>query len=382
MSDRNALYGIFGLVRILLWPLAVLYGGVVWLRNRLYDAGFFSSVEFSVPVICVGNLSVGGTGKTPHVEYLLRLLCGKYKLATMSRGYRRRTSGFLLADERTNALRIGDEPMQYHLGFPGVAVSVAEERMTGIPRLLQARPDTEVVILDDAYQHRSVKAGLNILITDFSRPYYTDYILPLGRLREGRKAVARAHCIVVSKCPPALSLNEAEKIRARVAPLLGQEVCFSSIRYGAAYDFFTREPRSLAGTHVVAVCGIANPAPLLAHLRSVCADVHALTYPDHHYFGSRNLEEMLAAVKAWDRPDTVIVTTEKDAARLHLHAETLAGWAVPMVVLPIEVQFLFDGEQSFDAAVLRYITAELGEPAHPEASPDAEDYGYTPPASE
>jgi len=175
MSQRNVLYYAFSAVRIFLYPIALLYGAVLWLRNRLYDTGFFSSIEFSVPVITVGNLSVGGTGKTPHVEYLVRLLEYEYRVATMSRGYKRHTQGFIIADENSNALRIGDEPMQYHLKFPDLTVSVAEERMTGIPALLQRKPLIDVILLDDAYQHRSVKAGLTILITDHARPFYDDW---------------------------------------------------------------------------------------------------------------------------------------------------------------------------------------------------------------
>ena len=331
----------FSLIRYLLYPFALLYGVIVWLRNRLYDAGISSSVEFSVPVICVGNLSVGGTGKTPHVEYLIRMLQYQYLVATMSRGYKRSTQGFVLADDTSNALRIGDEPMQYHLGFPEVVVSVAEERMTGIPLLLQRRPDVEVVILDDAYQHRSVKAGLNILITDYSKPFYKDYILPYGRLREGRSAYKRAHVIIVSKCPPDLSKEAADGVAARIQPLPHQQVFFSSIRYGSAYDLFTRAECSIRGKSVVLVCCIARPEPLVQHLQSVAREVHVLSYPDHHYFGSQDLEEIRATYTAWEVPDKVIVTTEKDATRLLLFRELLAGMNIPLIVLPITVEILF-----------------------------------------
>lgn len=371
MSERNATYHLFGIIRILLYPLALLYGGVVWLRNRLYDAGFFSSVEFSVPVIAVGNLSVGGTGKTPHVEYLLRLLEYRYRTATMSRGYGRRTQGFMLADENSNALRIGDEPMQYHLNFPEVAVSVAEERMTGIPRLLQRRPEVEVVILDDAYQHRSVKPGLNILITDFSKPFYDDHILPYGTLREARKAYHRADVVVVSKCPPSLTRERSEEIRERLAPLPHQQVFFSTIRYGEAHDFFSREPVSLSGQHLVLVAGIAKPAPLLQRLKDAAADVHPLLYRDHHFFGSRDLEEIRAAYAAWDVVEKLVLTTEKDAARLHLFAERLKEWNLPLAVLPIRTEFLFDDGQAFDSGILGYIERERGTEASD--SPDAGD---------
>jgi len=357
-------------IRFLLYPFALLYGVGVWLRNRLYDSGFLSSVEFSLPVICVGNLSVGGTGKTPHVEYLLRLLQYQYRVATMSRGYKRSTQGFMLADENSNALRIGDEPMQYHLGFPEAAVSVAEERMTGIPLLLQRRPDVEIVILDDAYQHRSVKAGLNILITDHARPFYRDYILPYGRLRESPSAAHRAHAIVVSKCPPAMSRSEADAMRAAIAPLPEQQVFFSAIRYGQAFALLSREPVDIRGKNLVLVCGIAKPEPLVAYLKESAKELHVLSYADHHYFGSRDLEEIRSAYENWAPADKIIVTTEKDAMRLLLHRERLTEMNLPVAVLPIEVRFLFEEGPRFDAMVEGFVGRARAEAMEEDAAED------------
>lgn len=349
------------IIRYLLYPFALIYGAVVWLRNRLYDSGFFSSVEFSVPVICVGNLSVGGTGKTPHVEYLVNLLQYQHRVATMSRGYKRRTQGFLLADEHTNALRIGDEPMQYHLKFPELVVSVAEERMTGIPSLLQRRNDVEVVLLDDAYQHRSVRAGMNILITDYSRPFYSDYILPFGRLRESRKAYDRADIIIVSKCPQSLSSQEASSMKEKIAPLPYQQVFFTTIQYDASYDFFTHEPISLTSKSALIVCCIARPEPLVAYVESNTKSTHVLSYPDHHFFLSKDLEEIKDTFDNWSATDKIIVTTEKDAARLHLHREILAGWGITIAVLPIAIKFLFDEAPAFDQTVIAYVERSINE---------------------
>jgi len=342
------------LLRYLLLPFTLLYGFVVWLRNRLYDAGFMSSVSFDIPVIAVGNLSVGGTGKTPHIEYLIRLLQYEYKVATMSRGYKRKTRGFLLADAASNAVKIGDEPMQYYLKFPELVVSVAEDRMTGIPSLLMRRPEVELVLLDDAYQHRSVKAGLNILITDFSRPFYADYILPYGRLRESRTAYQRADIIVVSKCPQQLSAIDAEHMRSRINPSPHQKVFFSTIQYGAAYHFFEHTAADFSGKNVLLIAGIARPEPLVAHLGQVAQKVHLLAYPDHHFFTERNFEEIKDTVKNWDQ-DCVIVTTEKDATRLHLRPELLRSIPVPIVVLPIEVRILLGQQNEFDALVKHFV---------------------------
>lgn len=352
---------LFSFVKIILYPFALIYGSIVWLRNRLYDTGFFSSISFSVPVISVGNLSVGGTGKTPHVEYLIRLLQYQHKVATMSRGYKRRTQGFLLADENANALRIGDEPMQYHMKYPEVAVSVAEERITGIPRLLQLQPNVDVILLDDAYQHRSVKPGVNILITDFSKPFYDDYILPYGRLREKRVAYKRADIIIVSKSPTSLSLPEANEIKQKIAPLSHQKVFFSFIQYDKPYDLFTNEFVSLQGENTLLVCCIARPESLIAHLKQTVQEVHTLPYADHHYFLSKDLEEIKETYNNWQVTNKVIVTTEKDATRLYLHAEKLREWNIDIVVLPIKVDMLFNEGSHFDELVTSYVEKEVAE---------------------
>ncbi|WP_276134701.1 tetraacyldisaccharide 4'-kinase [Polluticoccus soli] len=358
MSQRNIFY-LLG--RILLAPFALIYGAVVWLRNRLYDAGVFSSIEFSPPVISVGNLSTGGTGKTPHVEYLIQLLQYRFQVATMSRGYKRRTQGFLLADAETNALRIGDEPMQYHMKYPELVVSVAEERITGIPRLLQKRPNVEVILLDDAYQHRSVKAGVNVLITDFSKPFYADHILPMGSLRESRSAYHRADVIIVSKCPPNLDRAVANDMIAKINPLSHQKVFFTGISYRQPYDFFSHEPVSLRGKSAVLVCCIAKPEPLVRYLQDEMKQVHVLSYADHHYFVSKDLEEIKEAYGNFEAEGKVIVTTEKDAARLHLHYEKLKEWNVPIIVLPIGVSFLFNQGNEFDNVVLQYVEQTIAE---------------------
>lgn len=361
MNENNFLYKIFSVVRILLYPLALIYGAIVWVRNKMYDTGMSSSVKFAPPVIAIGNLSTGGTGKTPHVEYLIKLLQGQYKVATMSRGYKRRTQGFLMADNETNSLRIGDEPMQYHLKFPEAIVTVAEERMTGIPQLLQKRPDTDVILLDDAYQHRSVRAGLNILITDYSKPFYKDYVLPFGSLREGRSSYKRADIIVVSKCPQNLSALESEKIENQINRLPNQNIYFSYIQYEKPYNFFDNSSVSMDGKNVVLVCGIAKPKSLIDHLQTVATDVHTLTYPDHHYFVTSDLEEIRSAYDNWDVGNKVIVTTEKDAARLHLHIDKLRAWNIPIIVIPISMSIHFGKEQEFNNKVRAYVEQVITE---------------------
>ncbi len=361
MDSKNLLYYAFSVVRLLLYPFALLYGALVWLRNRMYDAKIFNSIEFSVPVITVGNLSTGGTGKTPHVEYLVRLMEYRYQAATMSRGYKRHSQGFIIAGEDSNALRIGDEPMQYHLKFPELVVSVAEERITGIPALLQRRPDIDVIILDDAYQHRTVRAGLSVLITDYSRPFYKDHILPFGSLRESRAAYKRANVIIVSKCPPDLSIKQANDIEDHIKPLAHQRVFFTGIHYDAPVDFITDEPVSLAGKNIILVCGIARPEPLEAYLKSLAAEVHTLTYKDHHYFVSADLEEIKETYNNWQATDKIIITTEKDAARLQLHFDKIREWSVPVAILPITVSVLFNKGIELNTLVMDYVDKTIAE---------------------
>lgn len=354
----NAIEIIFTILKPIFYPLSLLYGAIVWLRNKLYDIGLLSSVQFSVPVICVGNLSTGGTGKTPHIEYLIRLLQYEYQIATMSRGYKRKTQGFLLADEHTNAKQIGDEPMQFHVKFPEVSVSVCEDRMTGIPQLLGIQPQTDVILLDDAFQHRSVKPGLSIIITDYQKPYYKDFILPFGSLREARKASQRAQIIIVSKCPADIPEQEQQKIIQSLKPTAEQNVFFTKIVYNDFTDFFTGEKMGvLRNKNIVLVAGIAKPEPMMKYLTQMDNQIHLLRYADHHYFTHNNLEEIKAAYDNWNSDDKWIVTTEKDAARLHLHKETLQSWNINIAILPIAVEFIQDAE-AFNDAVKNYIVEE------------------------
>ncbi len=342
--------------RFLLLPFSLLYGLIISLRNRLYDAGVLSSVGFGVPVIAVGNLSTGGTGKTPHIEYLIELMRYHYKIATMSRGYKRITRGFLLADYRTNALDIGDEPMQFKSKYPDVQVSVCEERMIGIPMLMQADNDIDVILLDDAFQHRSVKPGMNILITDYNHRFTKDFILPFGNLREGRRAYKRADVIIVSKCPPALAQAEQEAIRKEIKPLPGQQLFFSTLEYGAMYDLFTREEVHITpDMGVVLACGIANPEGLHQYLSKLTPNVHLLQYPDHHYFSRYDIDEMKAAYDKMPQERKFILTTEKDAVRLLLKTPILQESSMNIAVLPVKVQLLFNESDTFNQKIFEFV---------------------------
>lgn len=344
----------------LLYPFSLLYGLVLWIRNRLYDNGLLTSVEFDLPVIAVGNLSVGGTGKTPHVEYLIRLLKGHYNIATLSRGYNRKTKGFLLAKENTTAADIGDEPMQFHQKFPDITVCVGEERMLAVPELLGDRPETQVILLDDAFQHRSIKPGMNLMVTDYSRLFTRDHVVPFGRLREGRKGYQRANGIIVSKCPPALGRQEQEKIRAEIQPLPHQQLFFTTLRYGRPLDMLTGETAEIpVDAGILVACGIARPEPLVQHLLQQYKNVHLLSFPDHYYYTRKDLDKIRLELDQLDGERKVIVTTEKDAVRLHLLREQIGQMQLPFMVVPVEVAFLSGEEESFNSFIFDYVANEM-----------------------
>lgn len=328
----------------------------MWVRNRLYDKGMLTAVEFDVPVIAVGNLSVGGTGKTPHVEYLIRLLKDYFRIATLSRGYNRKTKGFFLADGQSTAEQIGDEPMQFHQKFPGISVCVGEERMLAIPQLLMERPYVQAILLDDAFQHRSVKPGKNIMITEYSRPFTHDHVVPFGRLREGRSGYQRADVIIVSKCPANLAVAEKERFLREINPQEHQRVFFTTLRYGALYNMLDGEPVNIpAGENVLVACGIARPEPLVQHLRERFSKVYLLPFPDHYYYSRKDLEKMKLELERTEGNPKIIITTEKDAVRLHLLRDYIRELQLPIAVLPVEISFLFDEADSFNNYIFDYV---------------------------
>lgn len=333
---------------------------MLWIRNRLYDNGVLTSVEFDLPVIAVGNLSVGGTGKTPHVEYLIRLLKDHYKTATLSRGYNRKTKGYILAGPQSTAADIGDEPMQFHQKFPGITVCVGEERMLAVPQLLGDQPDTAVILLDDAFQHRSIKPGLNLMVTDHSRLFTRDHVVPAGRLREGRKGYHRADGIIVSKCPPNISLQEKAAIEREIAPLPHQRVFFTSLQYGQPYPMLPGGPAQLPpNASILVACGIARPEPLVQHLLQKHTNVHLLAFPDHYYYTQKDLDKMKLELEQLDGTHKFIVTTEKDAVRLHLLQERIEAMQLPVMVMPVEVSFLFEAAGSFNSYIFDYVAKAI-----------------------
>lgn len=345
---------------VLLRPLAWLYGLATALRNRAFDCGLLRSRRFPLPVIGVGNLAVGGTGKTPHAEYLLRLLAPHCATALLSRGYGRRTRGYVRAAAGMTATDIGDEPLQVTRKFPAVTVAVSADRCKGLDRLLSDNRPPDVVVLDDAYQHRYVHAGLYILLTDYSRLYTDDRLLPEGRLRESASGARRARIILVTKCPPSLSPEAQADVRRRLGPAPGQSVFFTAFSYGRPYSLFAGGGRNgadseLAGREVLVVTGIAHPESLYRHVEAAGGHVTALRFADHHAFTAADAAR-LNAVFASLPPGSRIVTTEKDAARLPACADSLsASVREALLVQPVDVVFLNHEEQDFNHIITHYV---------------------------
>ncbi len=272
-------------IRILLFPFSLVYALLVWVRNRLFDKGLLSSTSFNLPLICVGNLSVGGTGKSTMVEFLVQRFKDKLPVAILSRGYKRKTRGYALADDRTSALEIGDEPMQFHLKFPDVTVAVGEERLVAIPQLLHDKPQTKAIILDDAFQHRSVKAGLNILLTEYSNLFTRDWFLPTGDLRDEAASYKRSQIIVVTKCPANITEEERKSIIAEIDPLEGQQVFFSTIDYGQPYHLAARHRVTIKQSYGSAVCKwYCQPNSIKRVLKENSQTYYEMLYSDHHSF--------------------------------------------------------------------------------------------------
>ncbi len=340
--------------RLLLLPFALIYGFIVWLRNWLYNKNIFKSTSFGLPIICVGNLSLGGTGKSPMVEYLVLHLKNRYKVATLSRGYKRKTTGYALASAKTTAIDIGDEPMQFYNKFPEVPVAVGEERLVAVPQLLHDHPQTQVIILDDAFQHRAIKAGLNILLTEWSNLFTRDFFVPTGDLRDVRSSYKRAHVIIVTKCKPNLSEAEKNEIIKEINPAPNQQVFFTSIVYGTPYHILTKSFRHVnEETEVLLVTGIANPKPLKSFLEERIHTYYMAHFGDHHIFSIddwRDIKKQFDQIKAINK---IILTTEKDAMRLLKFEAEIAN--LPFYVIPIEHKFLFNEGTFFDSVVTSFI---------------------------
>jgi tetraacyldisaccharide 4'-kinase len=341
-----------------------LYGCIVLLRNKLYDLGVLKSVETEIPTISVGNLTAGGTGKTPHIEYLIRLLKPEFYIATLSRGYGRKTTGYILSDTQSSAMDIGDEPLQFKKKFSGLRVAVDGDRVRGIRNLLKEFPSLQAVLLDDAFQHRAIKAGLSIVLTDFSRLYLNDYMMPTGTLREFRSGINRADIIIVTKCPEILLPIERKRLLNDIAPKPHQQVYFSYIRYGdlipvtgdgnnpLSKEFYFERNFSIA-----LLTGIANTKPLEYYLKNKVKNVVPIKYKDHHHFTIADLGDIKKIFNNIASANKIILTTEKDAMRLKSpeYMEFVKG--LPLFYIPIEIDFHNKDRDAFNEQILHYVRA-------------------------
>ena len=351
-------------LKALAYPLAIIYGIVTWVRNKLYDLGLFRSREFDLPVISVGNLSVGGTGKSPHIEYLIRLLRSRYKLATLSRGYGRSSTGFLEANEASTSSDIGDEPLQFRKKFgDGIAVAVDKKRAHGIKKLLELHPDLDVILLDDAFQHRAVRPTFSILLTDYNNIYLEDRMLPTGTLREFRSGASRADIIIITKAPADLSAIEKRNIIKDISPKPYQKVFFSYITYGDFVPLKKVAPRPGLGSNyyfdnnytIVLLTGIANPKPLEGHLSARTENIVPVHFSDHHEYSAAELVKLQKIFDNIAVENKIILTTEKDAMRLQ--KPELAGMldTLPVFYIPIEVRFHDKDAEEFDKQIIDHV---------------------------
>lgn len=336
-------------IRVLMLPLSLVYGLVVGLRNLLYRSGILRSVRFDVPVISVGNLAVGGTGKSPHIEYLVRWLDQYINVAVLSRGYGRNTVGFRAVSTIDSASEVGDEPLQFKRKFPGISVNVSESRALGVPEVIKRNPDTHCVLLDDAFQHLAVTPLMHIMLTEYSRLFTRDWLMPSGRLREWRSGYRRADIIIVSKCPPDLSPEQRRKIIRDIDPYPRQRVYFSRYNYGLPYDMLrpdTRRPLDL-DTDVLLLSAIANTDYMLQYMGGVCRSVHTAEYADHHFFKEDDMNDILKRYQRMDSRNKIVVTTEKDATRLEAFSDFFFSNGIPVFVLPVQVVFCDNDEEVF-----------------------------------
>lgn len=349
-------------IRHWLYPLSWLYGMGVYLRNKLFDWGWLRSKSFDVPVICIGNLAAGGTGKTPHTEYLIKLLQkAGVNVATLSRGYKRKSRGYILADKQSSVQQIGDEPYQIKNKFPDIRVAVDEDRCHGIEQLLKLdNPAVTTIILDDAFQHRYVKPGLNILLTDYHRLLCDDALLPAGMLREPISSKNRAQIVVVTKCPEDLKPIDFNIISKRLHLYPYQQLFFSRFRYGTLFPLFpekTDGKRSFSSftEEVLLVTGIASPTPLLKKISTYTSDIRLLTFNDHHNFTNRDLHQIKKHFLSMRERERLIITTEKDAARLKFHPALDEMLKPYIYVLPIEIEILQNQQYIFNQNIISYV---------------------------
>jgi len=341
-----------GFLRIVLWPFSLIYGLISGLRNHLYDIKYTRSFKFETIVIGVGNLSVGGSGKSPFIEYLIRLLKDDFNITTLSRGYKRKTKGFRKAGEQDTAESLGDEPFQFYYKFKNqINVAVSEDRALAIPEILFLNKEKQVILMDDSFQHRTVIPDLNILLTDFQKSFFNDYLLPSGRLRETRKGASRADVIVVTKCPDELSDHELQSYKCKIEKYANHcPVFFSGIKYLNPRPVFPKSGFDFC-TNVLLFSGIASPGQLEGYLESNFNLIDSIRFSDHHYYTRNDLNKIIKLFEPINLGNACLVTTEKDMVKLKTPEIENILKSLPIFYIPIQQFFLKNGK-AFDKLVL------------------------------
>jgi len=340
--------------RLFLLPFSLIYGSAVFLRNKLFDFAVFKETKFPVSIISIGNITTGGTGKTPHIEYLLKLLSTDKNVATLSRGYGRKTRGFLYVNKNAKAEIVGDEPLQLKTKFSDAVVSVCESRVIGIEQILKDNPDTSVVLLDDAFQHRQVKAGISILLLDYGKIFKPDFLLPAGNLREQFSSKKRADIIVVTRCPLLLQDSERMKVIEKISATENQKVFFSSMVYAEKIEsvFGSDKIALTKNTSTLLVTGIADASGINAYTETKTKLEKHLEFNDHHKFSNADIKSIIEIFSTIAAGNKIILTTEKDAMRMK-HEEKLK--TLPLYYLPIEVRFPENDAEKFNKLITDYV---------------------------
>lgn len=347
------------ILRVLIFPFAILYGIIIEIRNKLFDWKILSSESYNIPIISAGNLSVGGTGKTPHIEYLISLLFDNNNIATLSRGYGRKSKGFIKANIDSDYYQIGDEPLQFKQKFPEITVTVDENRRNGINKLLNSDSNPDIILLDDAFQHRYVKAGLSILLTDFHKLYTNDYMIPTGTLREFRKGAKRADIIIVTKTYSVLSPLTRRRIEKLIKPKSYQTLLFSYISYKQIQTVpginLQRKSANRKFNTILMFTGIANSYPLQQHLKNFCSELIVMEFQDHHKYTQKDTEKIIKTYSEIFSNNKAIITTEKDSMRLY-NTNLIKNFVdLPLYFVPIEIKFHNKDKSKFDKKILSYV---------------------------
>ena len=348
---------------ILFYLPSLIYGLITGIRYFLYNTAILPSVEFELPVICVGNISVGGTGKTPHTEYIAELLRENFKVATLSRGYKRKTRDFRIAVLSSPVSEIGDEPMQILRKFPDVLVTVDRNRVHGVRRILEEKPEREAIILDDGFQHRSIRPGVSILLSDFERPVVRDHMMPYGRLRESKVNMIRANIILITKSPEDLSPIQRRIIVKEIDKFPYQNLYFTALTYKAPVPVFDSRDKDADYSEItqspdcgiVLITGIANPKPLFDYLHNTFTEITHLSFPDHYNFKEKDIQNISSAYKDLKSPVKYLITTEKDAVRLREFTNIAEPIKSALFYIPVGIHFLNDDKDEFDKLIVDYV---------------------------